>query len=95
MGTKRTSRTDLAMSVDRGRPEVAFRGRQDRLDPQRTSGLQPTRTAMTSRVILPLGTIASSAPRYVFARTQLLLGVGESRFEHFANRLPRAAVELN
>src|SRR6267154_6383603 len=29
------------------------------------------------------------------ARTQLLLGVGESRFEHFANRLPRAAVELN
>jgi hypothetical protein len=25
----------------------------------------------------------------------LLLGVGESRFEHFANRLPRAAVELN
>ena len=40
-------------------------------------------------------TVASSAPRYVFARTQLLLGVGESRFEHFANRLPRAAVELN
>jgi hypothetical protein len=31
----------------------------------------------------------------LFARTQLLLGVGESRFEHFANRLPRAAVELN
>jgi hypothetical protein len=26
---------------------------------------------------------------------QLLLGVGESRFEHFANRLPSAAVELN
>ncbi|SRR6266404_8343737 len=25
----------------------------------------------------------------------LVLGVGESRFEHFANRLPRAAVELN
>ena len=40
-------------------------------------------------------TVASSAPRYVFARTQLLLGVGESRFEHFANRLPGAAVELN
>jgi hypothetical protein len=31
----------------------------------------------------------------LFARTQLLLGVGESRFEHFANRLPRAAVALN
>jgi hypothetical protein len=26
---------------------------------------------------------------------KLLLGVGESRFEHVANRLPRAAVELN
>src|ERR1700737_260458 len=32
-GTKRTSRADLAMSVDRGRPEVAFRGRQDRFRP--------------------------------------------------------------
>jgi hypothetical protein len=31
----------------------------------------------------------------LFARPQLLLGVGESRFEHVANRLPRAAVELN
>ena len=30
----------------------------------------------------------------LFARTQLLLGVGESCFEHFANRLPRAPVEL-
>ena len=30
-----------------------------------------------------------------FALTQLLLGVGERRFEHFADRLPRVAVELN
>jgi quercetin dioxygenase-like cupin family protein len=30
----------------------------------------------------------------VVARTQLLLDVGESRFEHVANRLPRAAVKL-
>jgi hypothetical protein len=29
------------------------------------------------------------------ARRALLLGVGESRFEHFADRLPRAAIELN
>ena len=30
-GTNRTNRTGLAMSVPRGRPEVAFPGRQDRL----------------------------------------------------------------
>jgi hypothetical protein len=30
VGTKRTCRLDLTMSVDWGRPEVAFRGRQDR-----------------------------------------------------------------
>jgi hypothetical protein len=29
-GTKRTNRAGLMMSVDRGRPEVAFRGCQDR-----------------------------------------------------------------
>jgi hypothetical protein len=29
-GTKRTNRAGLLMSVVRGRPEVAFRGRQDR-----------------------------------------------------------------
>src|SRR6266702_4683375 len=29
VGTKRTSRSGLMMSVDRGRPEVAFRGCQD------------------------------------------------------------------
>jgi hypothetical protein len=29
-GTNRTNRTGLTMSVDRGRAEVAFRGRQDR-----------------------------------------------------------------
>src|ERR1700738_936323 len=29
-GTKRTNWAGLTMSVDRGRPEVAFRGRQDR-----------------------------------------------------------------
>jgi hypothetical protein len=30
IGTNRTNRAGLTMSVDRGRPEVAFRGRQDR-----------------------------------------------------------------
>ena len=30
IGTERTNRTGLAMSVPRGRSEVAFRGRQDR-----------------------------------------------------------------
>jgi hypothetical protein len=29
-GTKPTCRDGLTMSVDRGRPEVVFRGRQDR-----------------------------------------------------------------
>jgi hypothetical protein len=31
LGTNRTNRTGLTMSVDRGRVEVVFRGRQDRL----------------------------------------------------------------
>jgi hypothetical protein len=30
IGTERTNWADLMMSVDRGKPEVAFRGRQDR-----------------------------------------------------------------
>jgi len=30
VGTNRTNRAGLVMSVDRGRPEVAFRGREDR-----------------------------------------------------------------
>jgi hypothetical protein len=30
IGTNRTNRTGLTMSVDRGRAEVVFRGRQDR-----------------------------------------------------------------
>jgi len=30
IGTNRTNRAGLAMSVERGRTEVAFRGRQDR-----------------------------------------------------------------
>jgi hypothetical protein len=29
VGTSRTNRAGLTMSVDRGQPEVAFRGRQD------------------------------------------------------------------
>jgi hypothetical protein len=32
-GTNRTNRAGLMMSVDRGKSEVAFRGRQDRFDP--------------------------------------------------------------
>ena len=33
VGTNRTNWADLMMSVHRGNPEVAFRGRQDRFGP--------------------------------------------------------------
>jgi hypothetical protein len=36
IGTNRTNRADLMMSVPRGNPEVAFRGRNDAINPQRT-----------------------------------------------------------
>jgi hypothetical protein len=35
-GTNRTNQAGLMMSVDWGKAEVAFRGRQDRFDPHRT-----------------------------------------------------------
>ena len=41
-GTNRTNRTGLTMSVDRGRPEVIFQGREDRFYPVRKSAFAQT-----------------------------------------------------
>jgi len=42
VGTNRTNRTGLTMSVDRGRPEVTFQGREDRFYPVRKSAFAQT-----------------------------------------------------
>jgi hypothetical protein len=57
LGTNRTNRAGLTMSVDRDQPEVAFRGRQDRFRPG-TEMVSDVRSPTTQ----PSGTPAMRIP---------------------------------
>jgi hypothetical protein len=84
-------------------PLLRFLGQSRRFVPPLTnSGLPPTadithqgrlfrKVPTTDKTAL----LVSVSVERVSVCCLLISGVGESRFEHFADRLPRAAVELN